>query len=129
MVSLDSLYNDLLCRFPALYELIIFHKGRVIFQRTNPRAHEGAMSIVFRNLTHLWAKRFSAPPETFQHRIAGRSNIRSATKSVVGLLVGIAKRDGLISSFDQRLGDLLPEQFTPDIDISTKLLEATEGTT
>jgi CubicO group peptidase (beta-lactamase class C family) len=59
---------------------------------------------------------FSAPSATFQQRVAGRSNIRSATKSIVALLVGIGLRDGLIASLNQTLGDLLPEEFTPEID-------------
>ena len=42
--------------------------------------------------------------------MSGRSNIRSAAKSIVAILVGIALKDGLISSLDQTLGELLPKK-------------------
>lgn len=116
MDSLETLYTGLAQSFPALYQLSILQRGQVIFQRTHPEAREQTTSVIFRNLVRLWAKLFSAPPETFQHRIKGRSNIRSATKSILALLVGIALRDGLISSLDQTLGELLAEEFTPDVE-------------
>lgn len=103
---LDAGYARLLRRFPALYQLTIWHKGKLIFQRTNPAARERIGSRVFRNLLQFWGKAFSAPPETFRHQIAGRSNIRLATKSIVALLVGVALRDGLSLSdlFGRRRG-------------------------
>ena len=102
-----------------MHQISIFQGGRVIFQHTNQSTRENIASILFRKLAGAWAGIFSSPPETFQHRIDGRSNIRSAAKSIVALLIGIALRDGLISSLDQTLGDLLPDEFTPSID-STK---------
>jgi CubicO group peptidase (beta-lactamase class C family) len=116
MDSLDLAYAHLLQSFPALYQISISRGGKVIFERTNPAARESTASIMFRSFTRWWAKLFSAPLETFQHRINGRSNIRSAAKSILALLVGIALRDGLISSLDQKLGNLLPEEFTSDIE-------------
>lgn len=116
MDALNTAYAGLLENFPALYQISISQGGKVIFERTNLAARERTASILFRNSTRLWAKLFSAPAETFHHQINGRSNIRSATKSIVALLVGMALRDGLISSLDQTLGDLLPEALTPEID-------------
>lgn len=120
MEALETLYTRLLQEFPALYQLSIRQGGQIIFQCTNPEARERAGSIVLRTLLRSWGKAFSAPLETFQHRIGGRSNIRSATKSIVALLVGIALRDRVIASLDQTLSDLLPEEFTDSLDPSKR---------
>jgi len=43
--------------------------------------------------------------------------VYSVTKSVMSALTGIAKRDGLISSTDQKLSDLFPNYFTQSDDL------------
>jgi CubicO group peptidase (beta-lactamase class C family) len=111
----ESQVASLIKQFPALCQIIISQHGKVLVQYTNPAARENSASIVVRTLTRAWARAFSSPLETFQHRIAGRSNIRSATKSIVALLVGIALRDGVISSLDQTLEDLLPRGLTQSL--------------
>ena len=53
----------------------------------------------------------------------GRSDpvkIRSITKSVVGTLIGIALSDGYLSSLDQTLGELIPDQIPSDADPFTE---------
>jgi len=47
---------------------------------------------------------------------AGRANIKSASKSVISALVGIAIARGHIRGVDQTLGELLPGQFGRDAD-------------
>lgn len=112
----DKEISSLVRQFPALYQIIISHHGSTIVSYTNPAARENPASIAFRSLSRTWARYFSSPLETFQHQIAGRFNIRSATKSIVALLVGIALRDGFISSIDQTLEDLLPRDVTQNLE-------------
>jgi hypothetical protein len=50
-------------------------------------------------------KRFSSAPETFQHRVAGRSNIRSAAKSIVGLLTGTALKQFIANQLLDAVGE------------------------
>jgi CubicO group peptidase (beta-lactamase class C family) len=119
--SLDSellsrSFPNLLGQFPALYQIVISQGGKIIFERTNQVARENTRSIIFRNMTEAWAGCFKSSPETFRHRIGERFNIRSATKSMMALLTGIAIRDGLISSLDQTLCEFIPDQFTTDIE-------------
>jgi CubicO group peptidase (beta-lactamase class C family) len=119
--SLDSellsrSFPNLLGQFPALYQIVISQGGKIIFEHTNQAARENTRSIIFRKMTKAWAGCFKSSPETFQHRIGERFNIRSATKSMMALLTGIAIRDGLISSLDQTLCEFIPDQFTTDIE-------------
>ena len=61
--------------------------------------------------------------------------LRSATKSFASALIGIAFRDGFLTSLDQKIGDLLPDYFTGTVkldprvkDISVRhLLNMTSG--
>ena len=112
----DQEISSLVRQFPALYQLVISQHGSVIVSYTNPAARENPASIAFRNLTRAWARSFSSPPETFQHQDAGRFNIRSGTKSIVALLVGIALRDGFLSSVEQTLEDVLPRTLTQNLE-------------
>lgn len=120
-VSLDSQlisrsFPNLLRQFPALYQVVISQGGKILFEHTNQQARENTPSIVLRKSAKTWAGFFNSPQETFQHRIGERFNIRSATKSIVALLTGMAIRAGLISSLDQTLCEFIPDQFTTDIE-------------
>lgn len=113
---IDLSFASLVRQFPALYQISIVQTGRVRFHYTNPKARESKVSVLYRGIMRLWAALHSSPGETFQHRIGEQFNIRSASKSIVALLVGIALRDGLLASLDQMLGDLLPSELTRDLD-------------
>ena len=58
----------------------------------------------------IWHRDSLLVEEYFNGMRADRAvNIKSASKSIVGLLVGIALEDGAIDSLDQPIADLLPE--------------------
>ena len=66
--------------------------------------------LVFRN-GKLIAEAYPNDPGDL-NRIA---NIQSCTKSVTSILAGIAVQQGLINSLDEKLYDIFPEDFDPDV--------------
>jgi CubicO group peptidase (beta-lactamase class C family) len=66
--------------------------------------------LVVRNGKVVFEKYFRGPTakDTF--------NIKSVTKSFTSALIGIALRQGLLRSLDEKIADLLPEYFTPQTD-------------
>lgn len=68
----------------------------------------------------IWHRDSLLVEEYFNGMRADRAvNIKSASKSIVGLLVGIALEDGAIDSLDQPIADLLPE-YAPAMNGSAK---------
>jgi CubicO group peptidase (beta-lactamase class C family) len=108
---LEAAYDYLLANFPALGQITVVRHGWVIYHQENPKGHEAFLSRVFRWLVTGWVARYKCPPETIIDCDQGRWNIRSAAKSVLSILTGMALEDGLIGDLDERLGDLLPEVF------------------
>lgn len=102
---IESGYEELIRQFPALYQIVISQNGEKVFERTHQEAQEGTASILFRSMVRSWAGLFSSAPETFQHRAAGRSNIRSAAKSIVGLLTGIALNQFIANQLLDAVGE------------------------
>jgi CubicO group peptidase (beta-lactamase class C family) len=72
---------DRAAELPRLHSLLVRHRGRLVGER------------YFRGATR-----------------ASRANIKSASKSIVSLLVGIAISEGRIRGIDQTIGELLPAE-------------------
>ena len=51
-----------------------------------------------------------------------RHQIRSITKSFISALVGIALKEGYLSSLDQKIADLLPEYFDSKVDSQKNII-------
>ncbi len=51
-----------------------------------------------------------------------RRQVRSITKSFISALIGIAFKEGFLTSLDQKIADLLPEYFTSDTDLRKKAI-------
>jgi CubicO group peptidase (beta-lactamase class C family) len=108
--ALAQLYDHLVSGFPALRQLTIVRHGYIVFDRENRAARESLASVVFRHLLAAWGALFHCPPETFRHTHRGRWNLRSATKSVTSILVGMALADRAIDHLDQPVAEFLPEE-------------------
>src|SRR4051812_10267046 len=77
---LNHAYEELRETFPNLYSLLIVKDAQLVFERYEQPADQ-----------------------------ANAYSIKSITKSVMNALVGIAIQEGLITSVDQLISDLLPE--------------------
>ncbi len=68
--------------FPTLLSLVVVRHGKLVFER----------------YYHHW-------------RAEDRVNVKSATKSIISALVGIALREGFVTSLDQRVYEFFPAYF------------------
>ncbi len=93
--------------FPALHRLLVIRHGYVVFNRQNPASREAIPSKLFRGVAARLSR--NAPQGTFQDNTASGWNIRSAAKSVLSILVGIAVQEKYLDGLNQTVGDLLPD--------------------
>ncbi len=116
---LNQAFDYLTRNFPALHQLLVIRHGHVVFNRMNPSSREARASKLFRGATSRWVGR--ASQGTFRDNIENRWNIRSAAKSVLSILIGIALDEKRLS-LEQTLGVLLPSNLTASIEPAKKRL-------
>lgn len=108
--GLEQAYAYLVENMPAFRELILVRHGRIVFRKQNQASRERRASVAFRGLAARWAARGRAQA-TFRDNEGERWNIRSATKSLLSALVGIAIREKCLDSLDRKVAEFLPEYF------------------
>jgi CubicO group peptidase (beta-lactamase class C family) len=108
---LTRAYDYLRLNYPALREITIVRNGYVVFKQQNLAARESLASLLFRRLLARWGRQFKAPSEMWVDHLQDRWNIRSATKSITSIVVGIALGEGVIGGLDHKLANQLPDVF------------------
>jgi CubicO group peptidase (beta-lactamase class C family) len=105
--SLEEMKQYLRKYFPEYYHLLVIKNGYIIFDDKNENPAEGILSRIlksfFRNITKLFKK----PTAAFIDIIDNTYNMRSVTKSIISILIGIAVEQGLINNLDEPVYKLL----------------------
>lgn len=81
------------------------------YNRNKPLTHS---LIIFQNGKNIFEKYYNS------YNADKLNNLKSATKSIVSLLIGIAIDNGLIKNEDEKIFDLLPEMFDARTDPEKK---------
>lgn len=118
--SLDSALACLEANFKNYYSYVVVKNGCLVFEASNKRPYEDPVSKWLKAFLRALAKLFDKPQATFVDRYPGLYNMRSATKSIVSILVGIAIDKGLIKSIDDSMLDYLPPDDSAAIDPNMK---------
>ncbi len=100
--KLQAAIDYLKTNFPSYRSICIFQKETLVFENINPDPYESFLSKVIRKVNALLILR--SPNGTLIEEKAGQWNIRSATKSILSLLIGIAIQEGFINSIEDNLG-------------------------
>jgi CubicO group peptidase (beta-lactamase class C family) len=97
--------------FPYYKSIHIVRSGFLVFERSNPDPYEDIDSVFIRKLGALLCMAIKAPKGTFKENIGDSWNIRTATHSIISLLIGIAVKEKFIAGLDKRICDYFPELF------------------
>lgn len=95
--------------FSNYRNLLIIKNGYVVFESHNKLPYENLNSLILRKIMSITTKLFRTPGETFNEKHGESHNIRSATKSIMSILLGIALDKQLISSIDEKIYKFLPD--------------------
>jgi len=103
-------------QFPNYQRVIIQKRGNLVLDFTNPHPNIGIRMEAVKLGMQLAARISPGISRTAMNRKDNLWNVRSITKSVLSLLIGIALDNKVISSLDASLTDLIPEavQLHPD---------------
>ena len=104
---LDQIVPYLENHFPAYRQISIIRNGSIVFEYSNERVYERIASKALKELCFHACKALHKPSLTFVDKIEDKYNLRSVTKSIVALLVGIACDKGLIKSLDDTVCSIL----------------------
>jgi CubicO group peptidase (beta-lactamase class C family) len=101
--------------FPGFDTLIVIRHGRLVFEAVNARPYEDLRSKTIRKSLSAYLGLLGKPRASFVEKYNDCHNIRSVTKSIVSLLLGIALDHRMIESLDEPVYKLLPVRYD-DID-------------
>lgn len=93
--------------FPAYRHVIIIKNGRILVDTTNEKSYERILSKILKALGLRIFKALRKPSLTFVDRINDKYNLRSVTKSIISLLIGISIDKGLLHSLDEKVHSIL----------------------
>lgn len=118
-------------QFPNYQRVIIQKRGNLVLDFINPHPNIGIRMEAIKLGMRVAARISPGISQTSMNRKDNLWNVRSITKSVLSLLIGIALDNKVISGLDANLIDLIPEavQQHPDKQNITleMLLEMTSG--
>ena len=95
--------------FKYYFSFIIIKNGYLIFESNNKHPYEEKRSQLLKACFSLLAKVLGKPGDTFKDKHSDMFNLRSATKSIMSILAGIAIDKGYIKSVEDRVFDYLPQ--------------------
>jgi Beta-lactamase class C and other penicillin binding proteins len=93
--------------FPAYSHIIIIKNGSMIFDVINEKSYEQIISKTTKLLGLIISRALRQPSLTFIDKINDTYNLRSVTKSIISLLVGISIDKGLLHSLDEKVHSIL----------------------
>jgi|GEM_PF-1326929 len=109
--------------FKYYFSFIIIKNGYLIFESHNKHPYEEKSSQLLKACFLLLSKVLGKPGDTFRDKHSALFNLRSVTKSVMSILVGIAIDKGYIKSIEDRVLDYLPQSCNQVIDEYKKNLK------
>jgi len=95
--------------FKYYYSFIVIRNGYLIFESYNKHPYEEKSSQLLKTCLSLLAKTLRKPGGTFSDKHSDMFNLRSVTKSIISILLGIAIDKGYIKSIEDRVLDYLPQ--------------------
>ena len=100
--KLNAAIDYLKTNFPSYRSISVFHNETMLFENINKNPYESIVSKVIRKSMSVLT--FRSPNGTFVEEKSDQWNIRSATKSIISILIGIAIKEGFINSIEDNLG-------------------------
>lgn len=95
--------------FKSYFSFILIKNGYLIFEAHNDRPYEEKSSQLLKACCSLLTKVLGKPGDTFNDKHSDLFNLRSAAKSIISILAGIAIDRGYIKSIEDRVLDYLPQ--------------------
>ena len=95
--------------FKSYFSFILIKNGYLIFEAHNDRPYEEKSSQLLKACCSLLTKVLGKPGDTFNDKHSDLFNLRSAAKSIISILAGIAIDRGYIKSIEDRVLDYLPK--------------------
>jgi CubicO group peptidase (beta-lactamase class C family) len=83
--------------------------GYLIFDEKNPKPYESILSKGIRKLMLGNGRVFKFPNDTLIENYKNYWNMRSVTKSIISLLIGIAINEGFLNSIDDKIEDFFKD--------------------
>jgi len=102
--------------FKNYFGFIVVKNGYLIFESHNNHPYEEISSRLLKACFSLLAKVLRKPGGTFKDKQSDLFNLRSVTKSIMSILVGIAIDKGYIKSIEDRVLDYLPRSYNQYVD-------------
>ena len=100
--KLHAAIDYLKANFPSYRSISVFQDEALVFENINKKPYETILSKVIRRSMSVLL--LGSPNGTLVEEISDKWNIRSATKSIISILIGIAIKEGFINSIDDNLG-------------------------
>jgi CubicO group peptidase (beta-lactamase class C family) len=101
--KLNASIDYLKANFPAYKSISIFRNCSLVFENINEKPVESVTSKVIRNIMSGVGQLLGFPKGTFKENETDKWNIRSVTKSIISILIGIAIKEGFINSIHDTL--------------------------
>lgn len=108
--------------FKYYYSFIVIRNGYLVFESYNKHPYEEKRSQLLKACFSLLTKALRKPGDTFRDIRSDMFNLRSVTKSIMSILLGIAIDKGYIKSIEDRVLDYLPQCYCQITDESKKNL-------
>jgi len=108
--------------FKNYFGFIVIRNGYLIFESHNNHPYEEKSSQILKACFSMLTKALRKPGDTFKDKHSDLFNLRSVTKSIISILVGIAIDKGYIKSIEDRVLDYLPQSYKQNMDERKKNL-------
>lgn len=107
--KLSEIEGYLTDKFPNYQSLFIIKNGYLVYELCNNKPYENFSSKILRTIVSIALQLSKKSNETLIEEHGKSHNLRSATKSIMSVLLGIALDKQYISSIDERIYKLLPD--------------------
>jgi hypothetical protein len=109
-VDVNAILSALKClkkNYPEYKSLYLFKDGYLVFKDVNENPRENIVSRFISKVFLLSTRIYNVSRYTVIDNIGDLWNVRSVTKSIISLLIGIAIDKGFISSLEDRISDFI----------------------
>ena len=107
--KLSEIEGYLTKNFPSYQSLMIIKNGYLVYELCNKKPYENFSSLIYRSIMSTAVQLSKKSKESLVEEHGECHNLRSATKSIMSILLGIALDKKYISSIDEKIYRLLPD--------------------